>query len=289
MSRELSTVAAVQFDTEVKHAFQSAGGTLQGTTTVRNGVIGNEYKFRKMGKGEATKRGAPSSDVIPMNVGHGTIPCYLGNWEAPEYTDIFDKKEVNFDEVSELGQTIGNALRRREDQLKIDALAGGTFSATPVLDTSGLLVESAVGSNGATGMNLQKLLSIQEFMDNNEVPSEGRYIALTPKGLSGLLELTQVSSSDYNTVKALVNGEIDTFLGFKFLKIGKRSEGGLPASGGTQFGFAWHQSAVGTAIGMETTTRVDYVPQKRSWLSIGMLRMGSVIRDINGICKIEYV
>lgn len=25
-----------------------------------------------------------------------------------------------------------------------------------------------------------------------------------------------MTSSDYNTVKALVNGEIDTFLGFKF-------------------------------------------------------------------------
>jgi hypothetical protein len=115
MARELSSVAVTQFDTEVKHAYQVTQATLRGTTTERKGIVGNEYKFRKMGKGIAHKRTAPSADAIPMNVGHGFIVCSLEDWDAPEYTDIFNAQDVNFDEIKELATTIAGALARRDD------------------------------------------------------------------------------------------------------------------------------------------------------------------------------
>ena len=40
---------------------------------------------------------------------------------------------------------------------------------------------------------------------------------VTAAQIEDLLESTEVTSADYNTVKALVNGEVDTFMGFKFV------------------------------------------------------------------------
>ena len=88
MSINLSPVAVTQFDDDVKHAFQTAG-SLRDTVTVRNGVVGDIYKFRKMGKGLANQK-ATQAEVTPMDVSHSLITCTLGNWNAPEYTDIFD-------------------------------------------------------------------------------------------------------------------------------------------------------------------------------------------------------
>lgn len=286
MSKNLSSVAAVQFDTEVKHAYQTMSATLSGTTTERKGVVGSEYKFRKMGKGQATKRTAPSADAVPMNVDHSLVTATLEDWDANEYTDIFNSAEVNFDEVKELGGTIAGAIGRRDDQLKIDAMAAGTFNATPVVGTSGGLVGTEIGGAG-TNLNVAKLRRIKKYMDDNEVPAEGRHITVSPSGLEGLLGETQVTSADYNSVKALVQGDVDTFLGFKFHMIGIRAEGGLPKAGAVRDGFAWHESAIGYANGIDMTTSIDWIPTKKSWLSAGNLKAAAVIRDIDGVVKYQ--
>lgn len=285
MSRELSSVAMTQFDTEVKHAYQTMSATLAGTTSERKGITGSEYKFRKMGKGKATKRTAPSADAVPMNVDHELITCTLEDWNAPEYTDIFNAAEVNFDEVKELGMTIAGALGRRDDQLKIDAMAAGTFSATPTA-AQGYLVGTDVGGTG-TNLNVAKLRRIKKHMDARGVPSMGRHITVSADGLEGLLGETQVTSSDYNAVKALVNGDVDTFLGFKFHMIDEREEGGLAKSGSVRDGYAYHESAIGYANGIDITTKVDWSTDKDSWKSTGYLKAGAVIRDIHGVVKYQ--
>jgi len=258
----LTNVAQQIFDGEVKHAFQTSG-VLRGTTTVRNDVTGDIYKFRKMGKGLANQK-TSSADVTPMNVTHDLISCTLNNWNAPEYTDIFDAKEVNFDEKTELQQVIAGALGRRYDQLIIDAMKGQTEN-----EVSG-------------GLSLASLIASSEALNDSGVPSGGRHIALTAAGLSLLLAKTEVQSSDFNNVKALVSGELNTFMGFTFHVIETRTEGGLAA--GTAI--AWHDSAVGVAVGMEVSAKVDWVPQKTSWLCNGLMKAGAVARDAKGIVNI---
>ena len=284
MSRELSAVAVTQFDTEAKHAFQSMG-ILAGTTTERKGVVGNEYKFRAMGKGLAKQRTAPSADAVPMNVDHSLISCVLTDWDAPEYTDIFNAADVNFDEVKELGTTVAGALGRRDDQLKIDAMEAGTFSATPTA-TQGYLVVTSIGG-ADTNVNVAKLRNIKKYMDDEEVPSEGRHVTISASGLECLLVETQLTSADYNSVKALVQGDVDTFLGFKFHVIGTRAEGGMAKAAAVRDGYAWHETAIGYANGIDITTKVEWSVDKDSWKSTGYLKAGAVIRDIRGVVKYQ--
>jgi hypothetical protein len=111
---------------------------------------------------------------------------------------------------------------------------------------------------------------------------------ISAAGLEGLLGETPVTSTDYNSVKALVNGELDTFVGFKFEVIETRAEGGLPISGGlVRDGFAFHKDALGLAIGMDISTKIDWIAQKKSWLSAGQMKSGAIARDTTGIVKVQ--
>lgn len=293
MSQFLNQIAVTQFDTMTKHDFQSMG-VLRGTFRSRTGVKGSKATFNKMGKGIASERTAPSSDVISMNVDHNKVEVTLKDWEASEYTDIFKQKEVLPDEVSELSTTIKGAIGRRRDQLCIDALVAGSYSATPSA-TQGFLVPTTVGGVG-TGMNMDKLIAIKKWFDRKAVPKEDRCIALTAEGLGDLLAVTQVTSSDYATVKALVRGEIDTFLSLKFYEIPEMDEGGLPhdgaaayaVTGDVQDGFAWQKTAVGEAVGIEMQTSTDWIPHKKSFLSSGDFKGNSVIIDNVGIVKFQH-
>jgi hypothetical protein len=102
-----------------------------------------------------------------------------------------------------------------------------------------------------------------------------------------LLSETAVTSSDFNTVKALVAGEINTFLGFTFHVLGDRSEGGLAIDGNLdRTCFAFHRDAIGYAEGIAPRTEINYVPEKTSFLVNAIFSAGAVAIDSEGIVKI---
>lgn len=273
MSKNLSAVAQEQFDTEVKHAYQGMR-TLRECVKTRNNVVGDKYDFRLMGKGQATPRTGSSADVVPMDISHSLKVATLVDYEAPEYTDIYDKATVNFDEVTELATTIAGAMGRRDDQSIIDALATTT---------------TTVGA-GTQALDLATITAAAKKLNAVEAPAEDRYFVITEGGLNDLLNDSTITSADYNSVRLLMSGEIDTFMGFKWKVIGSgRAEGGLPLTTTVRSGFAFHKSAIGHAVGIDMTTRVDWVPHKASWLSMGMWKAGSVAIDVEGIVEVKYL
>lgn len=277
MSKFLSSVARQEFDTQVKQAYQQAG-KLRGAVTNRTGVNGDIYKFRRMGKGLANQK-ASQADVTPMDITHNLINCVLENWLAPEYTDIFDQAEVNFDEQSELAKVIAFALGRRQDQLLIDAM--GNIPA----DAGTPLTPIAVGG---TGFTVDKVRQAGAAFDGVGMMTEGRCIAWNKTQKQQLLGSTEATSSDFMNVKALVNGDIDTFYGFKFILVEDRDEDGLPGGGTADAtAYAFHRDGVALATGIDIKTEVNYVPEKTSWLCNGLLKAGAVVRDAEGVIEIH--
>lgn len=276
MSVQLPNGFIAQFDAEVKQAYQS-GSKLLETVRKRTGVNGSTYRFPKMGKGMAQKR-VFQTDVTPMNAGHSGAVANLSSWIAPEYSDIFAQAQVNFDEKRELVKLVAHALGRTADQIILDeALAQATANTV------------ALGVGGSNGLNVGKLRATKQIMDDKGVPSSDRHMAISAAGLQQLLGTTAVTSGDYNTVRALVNGELDTFVGFKFHMIESREEGGLPLVGANRTIYAWHKDAVGYAEGISQSTEINYIPEKTSFLITGKLLAGAINIDNDGIvqCTID--
>lgn len=281
MSKNLSAVAATEFDDMVKHAYQTMGATNGGivnAVTQRNNVVGDTYKFRAMGKGLANQK-ASQADVTPMDISHSLITATLTNWNAPEYTDIFDQAEVNFDEKQELAETIAGALHRRQEQIIIDAMDAATPGAT---------VTTAVGG-ADTNMNKEKVIRASKELNDAGVPmDQDRHIMCSASGLEAMLNETEVGSSDYNSVQSLMTGTLNYWMGFHWHIIESRDEGGLTIDGSdVRDGYAWHKSAVGLATGIDITTDVNWIAQKTSWLCNGMMKCGAAIRDTAGLIKVQ--
>ena len=274
MAISISNAFVTLFDAEVKQAYQGES-VLRNTVRLRTGVEGSTHKFPKIGKGVAQVR-IPQTDVNPMNVNYSQATVTLSDYIAAEYSDIFNQAKVNFDERSELVQVVSKAIGRRADQLVIDALAASGTSNT---------VASSIGGTN-TNLNLDKLLAAKQQMDAANVPMEGRHMLIHANNLSALLGETEVSSADYNSVKALVAGELNTFLGFQFHTIGDRDEGGLSISSGDRVVYAWHQQAVGMAEGMGIRTEINYVPEKTSFLVSSMFSAGAITIDAEGVVAI---
>lgn len=283
MSKNLTNAAVIEFDNEVKHIYQGMR-TLRNTVSLRTGVVGESYKFTRMGKGTANQK-ATQADVTPMDIAHARQTATMQNWNAPEYTDIFDQAEVNFDERQELAYTIAGAIGRREDQLVIDACTAVTFAAT---NDGNADTGRVFDISGTRNFDFEVVRQAAQHLNEIECENMDRHFVIQAGVLNELLSTAQTSSTDYVTIKTLMNGEIDTWMGFKWHVIGVRSEGGLPGSTGSEIAYAYHKSALGLAIGIDMKTSIDWVPQKTSWLANGIFKAGAVAREPQGIIKVIY-
>jgi hypothetical protein len=275
MAVQISNAFVTLFDSEVKQAYQGQR-LLTGVTRERTNVEGSTVKFPKIGKGTATIR-VPQTDVTPLNVSYSQVTATMEDYIAAEYSDIFNQQKVNFNERQELVQVVSGAIGRRMDQVILDALAAGSTSNT---------VSNDIGGTDSN-LNVAKLREAKRLLDQDNVPMDGRTILVHANSLTALLGETEVTSSDFNSVRALVTGELNTFLGFRFITFGDRDEGGLPVDGSLDRTlYAFHRDAVGMAIGMNMSTRVDYIAEKTSFLVASMFSAGSVLIDGEGLVKL---
>ena len=271
----LSPAFITLFDAEVKQAYQ-AKAQLVGAVRQRRGVEGSTVKFPKVGKGVATVR-VPQSDVTPLNVSFSQVTCTLQDWNAAEYSDIFNQAKVNFDERQELVQVVANAIGRRQDQIILDALAASS--------TGNVVDENEGGTD--TGLNVAKLRAAKKLLDKNNVPMDNRHIIIHANSLASILGETSVTSADFNTVRALVSGELNTFLGFTFHTIGDRAEGGLPIANSERKLWAFHRDAIGYAEGIAPRTEIHYIPEKTSFLVNAVFSAGAIAIDAEGIVEVQ--
>ena len=276
MAVSVSNAFVTLFDSEVKQAYQGQRA-LAGLTRERS-VEGSIVKFPTIGKGTASIR-VPQTDVTPMSVSYSSVQATMQDFIAAEYSDIFNQAKINFQDRAELVQVVGGAIGRRMDQVVLDALTAASGTLT--------VANSIGGSN--TNLNVAKLRDIKKQMDAKNVPAQGRCIIAHANNMDALLSETSVTSSDFNSVKALVTGQVadNTFLGFRFVQLGDRDEGGLAIDGSSDRTiFAFHKDAMGLGINMAEKTKVDYIPEKTSFLIASMFSAGAVAVDPEGIAKI---
>ena len=106
----------------------------------------------------------------------------------------------------------------------------------------------------ATGLTIAKLVSAKKLLDKNNVdPSIKRYIVVSPEQIEDLLNSTTVTSADFNTVKALVQGDINTFVGFEFIVSNRLSVDGS----NDRLCYAFAQDGVKLAVGKDVMARID--------------------------------
>jgi hypothetical protein len=156
------------------------------------------------------------------------------------------------DPTSAYARTAAAAMGRAMDDAIITAATGVAKTGKSGATSTSLPAAQQIAAGGAD-LTLAKLIEAKKKLDLNSVdPSINRYIAVGPNQIESLLNNTTVTSSDFNTVKALVQGEIDTFLGFKFIVTNR-----LSLSGSDRSCFAWAEDGIKLAMGKDVMARIE--------------------------------
>lgn len=251
MSTQITTAFVEQYKNNVLHLAQQKGSRLRDTARYTP-VTGKSHYFERIGSTAAVVRTTRHSDTPQIDTPHSRRKVSLVDYDWADLIDQEDKVKMLITPQSEYAMAGANAMGRAMDDALIAAASGNAFGGVAGATSIALPAAQKI-AGGTTGLTLSKLLSAKEIIDSSDVdPDEARYIICSAKQVTDLLNTTQVTSSDYNTVRALASGQIDTFLGFKFI----RSER-LTIASSIRSCLAYTESALGLAVGADITTRIS--------------------------------
>jgi hypothetical protein len=274
MSSQVQLAFNAMYSANIMLLVQQKGSRLK--DAVRQEVVTGEIAyFDQIGAGSAIRRQSRHADTPLTETPHARRQVMLEDYEYSDLVDRLDQVKTLTDPTNAYAQAAAHALGRAMDDVII-AQANGVARGGKTGQIAVPLPALQKIAGGGTGLTLAKLLQAKEILDAAENdPDEPRYLACPAKDITVLLGTTQVTSSDYNTVKALAAGQIDTFLGFRFIRTQRL---GLNGSG-ERACLAWRQSALLLALAQQPKVKVterpdkSYATQVYCAMSIGATRM----------------
>jgi hypothetical protein len=267
MSFEITTSFVQQYSANVMMLVQQRGSRLRDTVTQEN-VVGKTAFFDQIGATEAQQVTNRHGDSPLVSTPHSRRKVDLADYDWGDLVDRLDMVRTLIDPTNAYAVNASWAMGRQIDDVIIAAYfasastgeTGGTSVAFPT-STNQIAVDDHTydSTSGDVGLTISKLTLAREKLDANEVPEEEqRWIVHGAKQMSDMLGTTEVTSVDYNTVKALVRGDVDTFVGFTF----RRSER-LDTSSGDRRVPAYVASGMGVGVGKDVQAQIAPRADKR--------------------------
>ena len=249
MSSQITTAFVQQYSANVQLLSQQMGSLLRDKVRVES-VVGKNAFFDQVGSVTAVQKTSSHSATPQIDTPHARRRVSLSDYEFADLIDNQDKVRMLIDPTSTYAQAAAYAIGRAMDDVIISAALGTAFTG----ETGSTSTSNAnTIAHGSAGLTIAKLRTAKQTLDLNSVdPSIPRYIIVGPKQITDLLGTTEVTSSDFNTVKALANGEINSFLGFNFIVSNR-----LSLSGTTRSCIAYAQDGIALAVGKDVTARID--------------------------------
>jgi hypothetical protein len=255
MSTEITVAMVQQYSGNVIMLSQQQGSRLQDKVFQKPGVVGENAYFERIGATAALERQTRHADSPQVNTPHSRRRVSMKPYDWGDLVDEPDQIRILIKPESAYAQNAVWALGRSKDDVIIKAFYDNAYSGKDGGTPVALPAAQKVAQDGTpSSLTVEKLRKAKVILDKNEVdPNEPRFIVARSQSIDALLGTTQVTSSDYNVVKALVQGEIDTFVGFKFVRVEALP---LVTTGTYRAAYAWAKNGVGLAIGADIKTRI---------------------------------
>jgi len=285
MSVTITTAQVQQYRNNVQIKFQQMGSLLRPFVRLEQTQAKYHY-FDLLAPTAAVKNTARHAGTPLVNSQHERRRVEMFDFDWADLIDSQDRVRMLISPEGSYVENAVAALGRSLDQeiitaFQATAAEGETGASAVTFDTANWEIGGA-----AAPMSVDLLRQAKYKLDVGNVPSMGRHIVLGPKQLQDLLEETEVTSADFNSVRALVQGDLDTFLGFKFHRVDPDL---LPYDSGTdrRSCYAWHERAMGIAMGKEIATSIDKRADRRNAMQVYVCAVFGAVRIEDVVVHID--
>jgi hypothetical protein len=289
MSLQITTAFVQQFSDNLIMLAQQKGSRLR-DAVINKAVTGDAAYFERIGPTSAQIRTTRHGNSPQVDTPHSRRRVTLADYEWGDLIDKQDEVRMLIDPQSAYAMNAAYAMGSAATGLATSVSSSLNATTSSIPFASGNIIDEDFGA-AASNLTVAKLIEARRIlMKNNIDMDEEMFIVVNASALASLLGTTQVTSADYNTVKTLVSGDIDTFMGFKFIQ----TERLLGVADGTDTApvqvLAFAKSALGLAVGMDVNVRIQERPDKSFATYVyAMMSIGATRIEEEKIVEIECV
>jgi hypothetical protein len=287
----------------VQHLAQQKVSKAMGAVRMAEGVVGKTYPFQRLAAVSLTQVTTRDGDTQYLNPTQTKRRAQLLDFTGAILIDDFDKIKTLTSPTSEFALALARARNRTIDDLILGVAGLGTAGATGtavggILGLATTVDEGAETSgtsalptaqqivDGGTGLTMAKVRQAARIMNLSDVDDDDRYFFYSPIGMDKLLSDSTVTSSDYNTIRALQQGGFPmdaTWYGFKW-----RMSNRLPKTGNIRQLIAVQKMCVGFAVAMAADVEIDRAVHKNNNTQVLIKYSGGGVRiDDAGVVQIN--
>ena len=267
MASTIETAFQQSYHNAFEVKFQQEGSRLMPYVTVRPQTTKRDFHDR-IGTVVFTERTTRHAPTTLEEAEHTRVSVAMSDYRNAIPFDNEDKLRMNLnDPRNGYALTQAHALGRKLDSVIITAATGTTYtgetgatSEAYTASTYGIAVNAVAPGATAADSNLtvEKLIQARSklFQAEAVMDSEPLVCVVTQSQIDSLLRTTDVTSQDYNSVRALVDGRVDAFMGFRFL----RTQLLTIDSSNVRTCLAFPKSAIIVGMADQRTVRIDQRP-----------------------------
>lgn len=259
MSITIDQSIVEQFSANVHMLAEQRMSRLRSTVNIES-VTGESFARERIGGIDAPNQVTTRHGDTPLNnTPHSRRWGFITDYDVADLIDRQDRVKLLISPDSMYTMRHAGTMGRGVDDAIISALGGSAVQGKSSGSSSVALPSAQKIAHGSTGMTIAKLIEAKEILDAAEVDEFlPRFAVMGSRQIRDLLEDDKVSSADYNTVKALVRGEIDEYMGFTFV----RSER-LSVASSIRKCYVYAMPAITLGIAQEPTSVASPRPDKR--------------------------
>jgi hypothetical protein len=280
MSTQITTAFVEQYKSNVLLLSQQKGSRLRNTAMTEM-VTGKNAFFERIGAVQMVQATSRHDDTPQIDTPHSRRRVSLATYRWADLIDNPDKVRMLIDPQSPYATQGVFAAGRTMDSVLLAAAVGNAFAGEAGGTTVALPSAQKIAA-ASSGLTVAKLIAAKEILDTGDVdPDQPRCIVTRPAGITDMLSSTQVTSADYNSVKALVAGQIDTFMGFKFIMTNLAPVGKA---------VCWTKMAMALAVGSEPVVRISERADKNYSTQVFIeMDIGATRVEDAGVVEVSYV
>jgi hypothetical protein len=275
-----------QFKSNVVHLAQQDDNRLR-MAVRQESVRGATHNIERLQDVAAIQKTQRHAITPILDAPHTRRVLTMDDFHWADAIDEEDKLRLIIAPESEYAKAGAAAMNRQWDDLIIAAFNGDAVDGDGnTIAFNGNATETnqdlAIAAGG-TGMTIDKIASAAQILNSYDNSKSDRYMAMSSLEIQDLLNTTEATSSDYNSVQALVKGDIDTFYGFKIIHTER-----LPVATTVTSCFAWVKDAMCVGVGRDVVTRVDQRPDLSYAWQVYLAFTGGATRvDDRGVVQID--
>jgi hypothetical protein len=206
----------------------------------------------------------------------------MATFDKADMVDKRDEVRVLNNPINAYTQSYAAAANRKKDKIIIDAFDATAYTGVDGTGTAGFSTAYSI-AHGSAGLTLAKIVQAKKILKAAENdPDQPWYIAYSAEQLEDVLNDSTITSADYNSVRLLQQGDINSFMGFTWIHTEQ-----LPAASSVRSVFAWVRDCMLLGVSTEISGSVDRRPDKNNGLQVAYtMDAGATRMQETGVVRI---